>query len=106
MTRERLVAVVPLVGEGTPDDPRRPLFAPKPGEKSPIEGYSWEPTDDGRFAIVEFVAGSAADLDGIANDARTVKAFRKGRGKKSDVERELRKFKRDFRTGLPGRGGR
>lgn len=25
---ERVIAIVPMVGAGTPDDPRRPLFAP------------------------------------------------------------------------------
>jgi hypothetical protein len=66
---ERIIAVVPLVGSGTPGDPQRPMFAPKPSEtvaalaqgKAPqFVSYHYVITDDGTAAIVEFVAASRA----------------------------------------------
>jgi hypothetical protein len=56
---ERMLAVVPLTGAGTYADPRRPLFAPsstREGGESGILSYEWAPSDDGQYAIVEFVA--------------------------------------------------
>ena len=102
-TRERVLCVVPLVGAGTWADPKRPLFAPNPGEASPITGYSWQPSDDGRFAIVEFVAAHPKDFADLLADARVAKAFRKGMHKSADIERELKKYRKDWRfETLPG----
>jgi len=56
---ERVLLVVPMVGAGTYSDPRRPLFAPAPGERrtpNGIHSFSYEVSDDGKFALVEFVA--------------------------------------------------
>ena len=96
LTRERIICVVPIVGAGTFADPRRPLFAPRPGEQGPIEGFSWTATDDERLAIVEFVAGHPDALRSILTDARVTNAFRRGTDKKSDIETALKKLKRDF----------
>jgi hypothetical protein len=84
LLHERVVAVVPLVGKGTLDDPIRPMFAPSGGlptaellkasvgarELSPAEAekkrkaeilaYTWVPSDDKKSAIVEFVARDQA----------------------------------------------
>ena len=34
MMYHRVWAVVPLVGKGTPDDPRRPMFVPSPAQQA------------------------------------------------------------------------
>ena len=60
----RVLAVVPLVGAGTDDDPKRPLLVPTPaeaaadhvdGERPDLLGYTMQVSDDGQFALVEFV---------------------------------------------------
>ena len=58
--------------------------------------YHWMPSDDGRYAVVEFVARDRKALAAILKDARTVKAFEKGKDKKDDIERELKIYRKDF----------
>src|SRR5687768_6062464 len=85
---ERVLVIVPLVGAGTYQDPKRPLFAPDPGEKGESDGvqsFEWQPTDDGQFAIAEFVARDPKVIAEIAADRRVVKAFVKGKAKKDDI---------------------
>jgi hypothetical protein len=99
---ERIIAVVPVTGAGTYADPKRPLFAPTAEELrkgSAIVEYNWSPSDDGRYAIVEFVAHDRKALAPILEDARTVKAFEKGKSKKNDIEKELKIFRKDFSLG-------
>jgi hypothetical protein len=57
-THERLICVVPMIGSGTHEDPRRPMFAPIPGKGSPdgILAFAYQLSDDGQHALVEFVA--------------------------------------------------
>jgi hypothetical protein len=61
-TYHRVIAVVPMIGSGTPTDPLRPKYAPAPGSSTPsgIVGFTQVPTDDGKAAIVEFVARTRA----------------------------------------------
>lgn len=91
--------MVPLVGSGTPADPKRPQYSPWPPSPRPsataIIAFSHQISDDGRFAIVEFVARDRKAFRAILNDA-TVKKFEKGKDKKEDIEKELKKFKKDF----------
>lgn len=97
---ERMLAVVPLTGAGTYADPKRPLFAPsstREGGESGILSYEWAPSDDGQYAIVEFVAKDRRALAKIASDARVLKAFEKGKVKKDDVEKGLRNYRKDFK---------
>jgi hypothetical protein len=103
---QRLYARVPMIGAGTKDDPRRPMFVPVPSIGRPARGESDAPaiisfqmqeSDDKQFALVEFVA---ADPDAFklilqSTDPR-VKAFVRGRDKKEDIEAEFKKHKRDF----------
>jgi hypothetical protein len=58
----RVYAVVPMVGSGTSGDPRRPMLVPLPSTSSSaasgrpgLLGFQMQPSDDGRFALVEFV---------------------------------------------------
>ncbi len=100
-TYERIVCVVPLIGQGTHDDPRRPLYAPVPGTQPPsgagIIAFTSLASDDGKFAIVELVARDrAAFKDILAANRPDVKIFEKGKVKREDVERELRRYKKDL----------
>jgi hypothetical protein len=98
-TYSRIIAVVPMVGKGTPDDPRRPQYAPWPPSPNParteIVGYSHQVSDDGRFSLVEFVARDRSAFQAILND-KTVTVYEKGKDKKDDIEKALKKFKKDF----------
>ena len=98
---ERIIVVVPMVGSGAPGDPKRPLFAPLPDEMrtSGIQEFRYQLSDDGKNAIVEFVARDRVALDKIVKDNRTVKAFEKGKDKKDDIETEMKKHKKDFTLG-------
>jgi hypothetical protein len=62
---EHLIAVVPMVGSGTIDDPKRPMFAPAMKDIATAAANGHAPmilqshfvvADDGVSAIVEFVA--------------------------------------------------
>jgi len=97
---ERLYCVVPMTGRGTWTDPKRPLYAPSPAQMNPasrtgIIGYTHVLSDDGQFALVEFVARDAKAFDYILAD-KSLKAFRKGQDKREDIEAEFRKHKKDF----------
>ena len=93
-THERILAIVPVIGTGRgPDDPKRPLFADTPN----LIGYHAELSDDGQYALVEFVARTRAALAPIssARDAR-VQTFSKTTGRRDDIVREFQKLKRKF----------
>lgn len=90
---ERVLAVVPVVGTGSAADPKRPKYAPAPGQMSAarsggIIGFTQVLSDDGKFALVEFVARDRAALSAVLGDA-AVKKFEKGRDKREDAEKEF-----------------
>ena len=95
--------MVPLVGKGTADDPRRPAFVPAPAPKGTppptngIIGFTMVLSDDGKSALVEFVARDRAALAAILADTRPgVKVFEKGKAKRDEILLEFRKHKKDF----------
>jgi hypothetical protein len=91
---ERVIAVVPLVGDGTRADPKRPMFAPLANEMPGILSFSFHPSDDGKSAIVEFVAVSRKALDPILKANRPdVKVFIRGQHRKEEIEAEIRRHK-------------
>jgi hypothetical protein len=51
-----------MTGAGTAADPRRPMFTPTrqampaAPARAPLLAWSYVPSDDGKWAIVEFVA--------------------------------------------------
>jgi hypothetical protein len=104
---ERVLAVVPMIGKGTFDDPRRPMYAPapaqaqaehqalKPGAKPGIIEFRFQESDDHKFALVEFVAVDKEALKPILDD-KSIKSFLKGRDKRDDAELEFKKYKSDF----------
>ena len=100
---ERVMAVVPvMVGNGTFDDPKRPMYAPSPADlqtsmttRQGILGFTHVMSDDGQVALVEFVAKDRSAFQAILADP-SVKSFLKGRDKREDMEAEFLKHKRDF----------
>lgn len=88
---ERVYAIVPLTGAG-------PLLVPPTVGvgRDQILSWSWEPSDDGKFAIMEFVARDKAALKPILANKQVVKAFERRKHGKDEVERELKKFKVKF----------
>ncbi|MCW5980887.1 MAG: hypothetical protein KIT09_22590 [Bryobacteraceae bacterium] len=99
---ERLICVVPMTGSGTYEDPRRPMFAPADSDRlqargeAQILGYAYEVSDDGQFALVEFVARDRTAFEPIVNSARSdVRAFRKGTARREEVEAEFGRLKRN-----------
>ena len=93
----RVICVVPMVGKGTTDDPRRPQYAPWPAAQDPngITGFFFQPSDDGSFAIVEFVSRNRAALLPILND-KTIKTFEESRQTKATIEAAVKPFRKDF----------
>jgi hypothetical protein len=53
-----------------------------------VLGFSHVVSDDGRFAIVEFLASDTAAFAPLLND-KLIKAFQHGVDKKDDIEKEL-----------------
>jgi hypothetical protein len=74
----RVICVVPLIGSGTPADPKRPMYAPWPPSQDPngILAFSFQPTDDGKRVVVEFVARNRAAFDAIFHN-KTITVFEK-----------------------------
>ena len=60
-----------------------------------IVAFMQQTSDDGKYALVEFVAKDPAALQPILND-KSLKVFIKGKDKKGDIEAELKKYKKDF----------
>ncbi len=98
-TYSRVICVVPVVGSGTPTDPRRPQYAPWPPAANPprtgIIAYSQQLSDDGRFALVEFVAWERSAFQPLLND-KTVTVFEKGKDSQAAIEAALKKFRKSF----------
>jgi len=123
MLGERIVAVVPMVGTGSAEDPFRPKYAPvamtperfakmqregklKPAaemsdeeliaaDKVRIGAYQFVFSDDGKRAIVEFVARDRAAFAEILRDPE-VKVVEKAKLRDPNEVEELRKIRKDF----------
>jgi hypothetical protein len=100
---ERVLCVVPMVGRGTADDPRRPDHVPWPPDPKAVAagrgilGFTYQVSDDGQVALVELVARDRKALEPVLNDRRPgVKVFERGRTRAVEIETEFRKHKRDF----------
>ena len=100
------MAVVPLIGTGTHEDPIRPAYAPGPrprGSKlskpdsTGILGFNFMMSDDKQHALVEFVARDRSAFKDLLADKRPdVKVYEKGKTKRSDIEAAFKKFKKDI----------
>ena len=99
---ERIIAIVPFIGSGTMEDPKRPMFTPMPGtvaasSRTDIIAFHFIPSDDGQFAIVELVArDKAAFLPILASTDSRVKVFVRGRDSLAALVLELRRHRKDF----------
>jgi len=118
---ERVLAVVPMVGSGTPADPIRPAYAPLPSATSAIDtpapagatasgvvplrqgilAYSYVASDDGKFALVEFVAADRGAFKSLLADS-TVTTFLKGRDSIDAAVAEFVKHKANFTLDMIG----
>jgi hypothetical protein len=96
-TYHRVICVVPVIGSGTAADPKRPEYAPAPGSLSPdgIIAFTQVPTDNGKFAIVEFVARKRSALQAILDDT-TITTYEKGTQSASAIETALQPLKKGF----------
>ncbi len=137
-TYKRVICVVPLIGQGTKDDPKRPMYAPAPaaltaaqaaafpaasaqtGSQTPgstsaqpaaptaaalaslaaarrsIVAFQWVPSDDGQYAIVEFVAQDRAAFQALEADPAVLAAFEKDQGGKTAIEGAVQRYKKNF----------
>ena len=107
---QKLLCVVPMVGAGTLDDPRRPMFTPGRSEaalapaasslgfaEAPrIQSFHAAISDDNASAIVEFVAHDPAAFKDIKASSEA-KVFDRQKNRASDVQGILQKYKKDFR---------
>ena len=118
-TYYRAIALVPYVGKGTPDDPKRPKYAPlltlapstapaavpkaaaptAPPVAAPprtgIIAFTHLPSDDGKMAVVEFVSADRASLTPILSD-KTVVSFEEGQHVSTEIETAVQKIRKDF----------
>lgn len=98
---ERALCVVPMVGSGTPDDPHRPAYAPlppplgTPPTRDGIVAFTYQMSDDGQSALVEFVAYDRQAFKDLLADSN-IRVFIKGKDKRKDIEKEFRKYKKDI----------
>lgn len=95
---ERALIVVPMVGSGTYADPRRPALLPaRPSiDGTGILEWTWEPTADGKLAIVELVAVDRKAFASIVANKQVLQAFEKGKHKPQDIEAAIRRLRPDF----------
>jgi hypothetical protein len=97
---ERVLAIVPLIGSGTVEDPIRPEYAPAPSALSPstrtgIIGYTHVLSDDGKFALVEFVARDRSAFSTLLADT-SIQAWLKGRDNLSAALAAFQQHKANF----------
>jgi hypothetical protein len=97
---ERILAIVPMTGQGTAADPRRPSYVPvlTPGASPanmPFLGFAVVMSDDGNTALVEFVATSQSAFQSILADT-TIRTFMKGRDTRQAAEAAFQKYKKNF----------
>jgi hypothetical protein len=90
----KVLLVTPMVGVGTMEDPKRPAFVRESGVP-----FRYQLSDDGTMALVEAMPRNLAEsarLESLVkNDARA-KIFRPEKDKKSDIEAEFKRLKKDF----------
>src|SRR5437016_2489806 len=93
----RVIGIVSLIGKGTADDPKRPQYAPWPASPDPngIIGFFFQPTDDGKSAVVEFVARRRSAFQTLLND-KTIKLFEEGTQTKASIEAAVKPYRKDF----------
>lgn len=123
--QERVLAIVHMIGSGTVQDPRRPLFAPIPNDfanppdpnhRPAIFSYRFEAGDDGRTAIVEYTGFDRLALrKAIKSDDPNFRIVKFDGSTPAEIDQELKKVKKSFDldrflhgfpAGLPSGGAR
>jgi hypothetical protein len=97
-----------MIGSGSAADPIRPKHAPasegagfssnagKPPSRDGIIAFTYTLSDDGKSALVLFVAARREGLKEVLEDPLS-KAFVRGRDTSETVEAEFRKYKKNFK---------
>ena len=84
------------VGGNAVDAPAQSATAamsPRPG----ILAWSMQMTDDKHMAIIQIVAADWRAFDAVLSDKRAeIRVFEIGKDKKGEIEKEMRKYKKDF----------
>jgi hypothetical protein len=103
---ERLIAIVPMIGTGSAEDPRRPMFTPSKGvegNRKGLIGFSYQLSDDENYALVEFVGMSrAAFREILAEFKNGMRIFERGKFRKDDLAAAWSAYKKDFNLETPG----
>jgi hypothetical protein len=98
----RVLAVVPYVGSGTWNDPKRPMFAPVGNltDRTGIIAYQHQPSDDGMYALAEFVSPDRAALLPILNSTNpSVTAFEVGQHTQAEIQATFQQYAKAFSFG-------
>ncbi len=98
----RLICLVHLTGSGTQADPVRPEHVPAPGAQPPsdrsgIIAWAFQITDDGKMAIVHYVAVDRKAFAAIFADTRPeVLIFEIGKDSRAAIEAAMQRHKQGF----------
>jgi hypothetical protein len=97
----RRLAVVPIAGSGTADDPKRPMFLPQTPadsrDRTGIIAFQQILSDDGNFALVELVAANrSAFAQILASTNPGVKVFEVGKHTQQEIETAFKQYKAAF----------
>jgi hypothetical protein len=105
----RLYARVPIVGTGAKGDPKRPMFAPVQSQTPPVGpaaaaavhtgilGYTMLISDDGQWALCEFVGATPQDLQVITSAAGpNVVVFERGKSTIAEIEADFQQYMKGF----------
>jgi|SRR5579862_9189450 len=114
----RVYARMPVTGAGTKADPIRPLLAPAPAltpaaatavanNRPGMLSYTMILSDDGKWALVEFVAqnpnelasitaSTAVSSAGSASSAGNVVIFERGKATVAQIEADFQQYKKGF----------
>jgi hypothetical protein len=95
-----------MIGSGTATDPKRPMFVPAPGQAvlataatihTGILAYQMQVSDDGNWALCEFVGATPKDLEVVTTStAANVKFFVRGQASLADVLADFSQYKKNF----------
>jgi hypothetical protein len=99
----RVYCIVPMVGSGTMADPRRPMFVPPPPtaaaplDRTGIIAFQFQESDDGNFALAEFVSVARTGLGVVLTSTNpSVVFFERGKHTRQQIETAFQKYKKNF----------
>lgn len=103
LTYQHIYARVPLIGAGTKTDPKRPMFIAAPSQTpaatshTGILAYQMQISDDGNWALCEFVGATPQDLAQITQSTDSnVKVFIRNTSTPADVLADFSQYKANF----------